>query len=732
MATNLAVSTNFGSLSTYVYPGGYDQTKLGLGPCMMQANDDGNEGKWVGPIPNNLFRPYETATLGVVQPDAVTWSSTYDWVICADGAAASLTRKFFLYTFNKTVRVNPWGYAGYITCASPPGTGTNTNRGHKVSYEKYTTGTVTVTNGSTTVTGDGTTWADSRIFAGSRIGFTSADPSAIITWYGISSITNNTTIVLTSNYLGENASSQPYVIEDLRILFALTNSTAANSGLFMAAGLRYEQFTGGGTSIAVATTVDKLNRVYWLSDGNAANNATIQSYGGVAIDARTDWTHQNVYCGDFAAGQSRFQLNNFRAAMTVGGTTSGRDSVASTWTLNTGQQAVSGTVSQLNNLVLCTPSSGGGPRSEVKSLFWITTTKIYSAAAANITSGNTTFQSGVTGSENPPGGTATFPATSVLNTITYDSVSDRFLVLTTGATAFRSYWTLYREDAGQWERVILTDTRLTNQSTEDATAAIYPNTLSLNTTACCLGGMTYLVTHGLSSITNFIYNVPFGADWEYASTSNCCVVTPAMNSSQFMSFVAAYINTIDVVGGPSNPTLGRTGTNLGADVGATRLYYRTTGISDNSGVWNLLDYSGAMSASAAASVQARIEFRIINNCIPSRVTRVCFEGTGALDDHFQFSQGKSSVADKQFAFRYSTAFGTTVPTLYIRLYNGVTNELLVSDDSVTKTGTWEKSTNGTDWAAFDTADRANETTYLRYTPTSLADDINVLPVLALS
>jgi hypothetical protein len=98
MAINFVASTNFGSLSTYVYPGGYDQTKLGLGPIMMQVNDAGNEGKWVGPIPVAVARPLETAALiPAVMPSAVTFSSTYDYIVFADGNSATATRRFQLW-----------------------------------------------------------------------------------------------------------------------------------------------------------------------------------------------------------------------------------------------------------------------------------------------------------------------------------------------------------------------------------------------------------------------------------------------------------------------------------------------------------------------------------------------------------------------------------------------------------------------------------------------------------
>ena len=206
---------------------------------------------------------------------------------------------------------------------------------------------------------------------------------------------------------------------------------------------------------------------------------------------------------------------------------------------------------------------------------------------------------------------------------------------------------------------------------------------------------------GLLATNNMMFNCPFAADWEHAAATNCCVVTPAMSTSQFTSFIAGYFTQIGVVGGPLNPALGRTGTNLGAETGAVRMYYRTTGIADNSGVWNLLDYSGLMNIAASSTqIQARLEFRVLNTAFPARVTRVCFEGTGSTSiTNFQFSQAKTVIASKQFAFRNSSALGVAT-TLYMRIYDAVTNSLLVSDTTSSPTGKWEYATDGTTWIGF--------------------------------
>ena len=333
-----------------------------------------------------------------------------------------------------------------------------------------------------------------------------------------------------------------------------------------------------------------------------------------------------------------------------------------------------------------------------------------------------------------------------MNSLAYCSVMDRFLIFTTSASANRHYITKYREDGGQFDRIVLMDARQLNQSTEDGSAAIYPHTLTTNISADCLNGMTRIATHGTTNTTNLLYNVPFAADWEYTAAtvgaaattgySACRVVLPVMSTSAFTSFVAGYFNQVGVIGSPSAYfTLGRTMTNLGAEPGAVRLFYRTANIATNTGAWTLLDYTGSMTGVTGTSIQAMLEFRVCTAIgLPGRVTRVGFEGlASATDSHFQFSVGKTDLANKKFVWRYATAFGSTVPKLYVYLNNGVTGASLVTDDSVTQAGTWETSTDGTNWGAFSTADRANETTYVRFTTTSGATDgVTVAPILALS
>jgi hypothetical protein len=94
--------------------------------------------------------------------------------------------------------------------------------------------------------------------------------------------------------------------------------------------------------------------------------------------------------------------------------------------------------------------------------------------------------------------------------------------------------------------------------------------------------------------------------------------------------------------------------------------------------------------------------------------------------------GQSSITDKRFAWRFSTAFGTAVPRLKIRLYDAVAGTLLLTDDSTTRNGTWERSTDGgSNYVTWNTTDKGNDITYLRFTPVSLGDNLRVRALLTL-
>lgn len=92
----------------------------------------------------------------------------------------------------------------------------------------YTTGTVTVTNGSPNVAGVGTAWL-TEAPAGST--FVSADGAT----YTVSSVTSDTALILTANYAGTTLAGQTYTVTRQNQIYSLGSDTYAE--IFGVAGI---------------------------------------------------------------------------------------------------------------------------------------------------------------------------------------------------------------------------------------------------------------------------------------------------------------------------------------------------------------------------------------------------------------------------------------------------------------------------------------------------------------
>lgn len=724
-----------------------------------------------------------------------------DWVFLADNSAAATTRRITCFEYDRLTSIFSW--RGFITKTYPAGGGTQTIRGMRVIYDKYTTGTVGVS--VATVTGSGTTWSADRIAIGSRIGFGSTDPTQISTWYYINAVGSDTSITIQTNVTATGtggtaanlsiSSGTAYVIEDLKVLTATTAAVVAAAGLSMANGLSYDDFVVGGTTISAATTVDRAKAVYCLVDLDAlystgtvsatasstitgsgtawaaathlgcmigfgsTNPASITTWytitavgsgtsltisssvtvsgsyvivggngiaGGLAIDDRISWTEQHAYIIEVQTGTTpQVYKYNFRASFSgLGGIAAGK--TANAWMLTTGTQTVTGTVSQTNNGRVGTLAHG--PGSGVKCLYFAATTRIHRAVLSNITQGSTTWVSDSM-TEVPTGGSNTYTASSLMTSVEIADQIDRLIITSTGAGAttahHRAYVTKYDASGSyQFDHMFLVDTAQQDQSTADSNSIPHPSHQGAALSVWSQAGLVYIVRTGTASNTNLMYAVPLGADWEYAGGSvNQRLITPSMATTNASKLSRVFVSATNY--------LGEGGLTLPTD--PYRVYYRTSGITDNSGSWTLVDKTGDLTgATPSSAIQFAIEFRTIGAlCIPNRIHNICctYEDD-TTDSHYQPSVAESSVSSKIFAWRFSTAFGGTVPTLRVRLYDAVSGGLLVDDDSATPTGTWEKSTDGGNvWGAYNTTDKANETTYIRYTPATLGDDIKVRALL---
>lgn len=690
----------------------YDSTKINLGTLMIQKTGALSTDKYVGPRPVAMARPVEESTaVAMMFPHAITWSTTIDWVFAIENTTTGTTRRIFLYEYDKSVGTYNW--KGFIT-ATLNTAATHTNRGFRVQRYTHTTNTVTVSG--TGVTGAATTWQTDLIAVGARIGFGTTDPTAVTTWYVISAIGSNTSITL-STTAGTIGAGTSYVIEELRFTIVTTNSTLANGGLFVVKGVSYNDFISTGTTIAAsASTVDNLKLVYWLADAAVVTNTVA---GGCALTStgQTNAIHYAyVINGTTSVIVYKYNLraNNAIAA--------GKMTLAGGNILITGTQAVTGTTSQINNSRIGTLSHG--PGSGTESLYFVTTTRIYRAALANITAANVSWQS-ENRTEVPPGGIATTPATGALQSIEIIDSIDRLLVSSTGATAFRHYITQYPTTSGdQFQHIWGIDDKQQDQAAADANSSIHFNGASQAISFWSENGITHILKHGTTAALCQLYALPFGAHWTYASTSNQRVISPSISTPNCVSYNRVLTAEDNIIGGSE----------LRVPIEPFRVYYRTSGITDNSGSWVAVDDSGDLTGiTGASAIQFMYEFCTIGwTNLPARIlsTTVTYQDN-TTDSHYQPSVANSSIASKIFAWRFSTAFGGTVPTLRVRLYDAVSGGTLVDDTTVASaSGTWEKSTDGGSvWVAYNTTDKANDTTYIRYSPSALGDNIRVRALL---
>jgi hypothetical protein len=695
--------------TTAAYPASYNQDAIGLGEWIGKSSGANPQDNYCGPQAT-VLRPMEAPTaIAVANPHVVPWSSNEYQVYAVENSTAAATRRLIMSTYNKTT--GAWAWNGFITITFPTATVGFVARGLRMVLDRYTTGTVAVA--ATAVTGTGSTWVTERLAVGARIGFGSTNPSAITTWYQITAIGSETGITIGAS-AGTIAAGTPYVIEDYTALIATTNTTATNGGLQMVRGLNPGIFIPAGTSIAAAVSTDKLRACYWLKDAATLTNTAMD---GVALGPKISATEQYVYCVDGASTSAKIFKYNFRAPLTVATGAS-----VNAWVLTTGAQVVTGNISATNNGRLAT--LGHGPGSGVECLYFVTASRVYRVPTASILSGSTTFIADSM-TEVPYGGTSTFAASAALSSLEVMDNLDRLLIM--GGVGGKSYVTTYRTDGGQFEYNFLVNDYQIDQSAADASTVPHPNIGATVLSAWSEGGMLFLCRNGTAATTNQMYALANKSDYYYSGATNDYLVSPRIATPNAKKLSKLYTTNLSVVGGER----------LGSPPEPYKVFVRTAGISDDSGSWGSpISADGDISGVAPGShIQVAFSFRSFGwMCVPARILGfgVTYEDTSSLSN-YQFSATLSIAASKQFAWRFSTAFGTAVPTLQVQLYDAQTGGLLLTDSTVAPTGTWEKSTNsGGAWSAYNTTDLANTTTYIRYTPASLADNIVVRPVLTLA
>jgi len=689
----------------------YTGTTTYIGPQIIQNTGTTPADWYVSTVPLAIARPMEAPTANAVgYPFVIHWSDTIDWVFLAGIALAAATRVVVMYEYDKFQ--NLFNYKGFITLTGPGGN--LTVKGFRMDYVAYTTGTVEVDG--TTVKGTGTQWVTDRMAAGARIGFGSTDPAQITTWYEMSNPTttpiNSDTGLTLSTGAGVYPSGTPYVMEELRVVMTITSATSTNSGLFLVKGLNRDTFQSGGLTFTLTANTDNLRALYWLAD---AASVTMTTAWGCALDTKSGYTTHLCYAmnGTVSANGYQYYVYNIRASLSP---TTGKDTTAFQFKTGTIASALTGTIIVTNNGRIATLKHGVA--SGVKSLYFVTTSRVYRSDLSTITNGSTNF---ITDSmvEVPPGGTATYTV-STFTGVEWGDLTDKLFL--SGAAAGRSYCTTYQTTSDPFERVFLANDLQTDQSTADNSAPIHPTTNGTMVSLYTESGYLYISRNGTSAALNQIYAIPVKPHRGWADDFGSFVTTPILNTTGCVKFYRLYVNSTRQLGDLT----------FGCPTEDFDVYYRTTGFESSGGTWTLLGNDGDLtSVGGTDSIQFKIKFKVLGTwCIPSRIysMSVVYEDSNT-DSHYTPSVNKSSVTNRIFAYRQSTAWGSNIPNLRIRMYNAATNGLILDDTVVASgSGTWQYSTDGTNWNTWSSS-ADNVGNYIRYTATTLPAGIIVRALL---
>lgn len=663
----------------------YDSTKHNLGPLFFKGMDSWTGSKYfVGPAPIQVARPMEmSCAFASGFPTALQIKDTRFAVVVAENATANVLRRFALYIYDSSD--NTLVYQGAISYTFPTAA---TIRGIRLQRTIHNTGTVSASG--TTVTGSGTDWLTRRVNAGSRIGFGSNDPNQITTWYDLSAtvISSNTSLTLLST-AGTISAGTPYVIEDYSLLFVATCATTSDGGLRIIKGLSLSSncwsTSATATVIANATTVDNLRLCYWLKDA-----ATITSLIGAGLgldNLSSDNLTQDVYLlNATSASTATIYKFNVKAPLTL---TAG--AATNAFLLKTGAATIVGTTSQNHNGRIATLEHGPGIGTPC--FYFTTTTRLYRCVLTDITSLSTAFLQDAM-LEVPPGGTTTIPASGAMSTLEIINSIDRILWVSSAATAFRSYATEYKTDGSQMNHVLLSDQKQVHGGTASNLAYPFPSSSSTLLGTWAEGGMLFIIRQGTTALLNQMYSVPIAAHWGYQNEAPYNIyITPAIQTPGASSFCRLSMNECQQLGGDD----------LGTTPEGYKVYYRTAGIADNSGVWQPLGIDYDLSGIAAASaIQFKFEFKIFSaTCIPGRIfgLTVVYDTASDILSELRWNIDDSSTTDGTVGFIQTTSFSTLPTVLQIDYYRSDTNaNVLTQLSSSTTNGVFEYY-NGSTWVA---------------------------------
>jgi hypothetical protein len=713
------VEYNFDT-DTIKYPSSYDSSKINLGYLMKKSVDENNK-IYVSPLEPVFLRGFEI--YGSINNGTISgfkYNEDKIWVFYANPLEVNSTQRIFLSEYS--LSANTFNEMGSINSSLV------SNSNHRInnltsSLEYHTGGTVSVSFSS--VTGNSTSWLTGGVCAGNRIGFGSTDPGQITTWYEIVSVVGDTQLTIKQGIYTDGlvfsgltiSAGTPYVIEDLRLMYSNYGGNLASiRASYILKGLRKEVFSVTPTTVPAATTVDNQRASYKLMDtvaGVTSGNNNYQPDGFLLFD-KVSLTEQYGYSLSYVSTTAiSIQKFNVRASLT--GLTGSRS--ASAFVLTTGNQNHNGT----NTLGYNTMLKGPGDN-----IYVTHSTRVSRIPTSVVTASSTTFIVDQM-IENPPGGTNTLPLTNSLDNGHYLPLINKMYISNNGISSvgYRSYITPYISGSSQFERYV----HINDQIQQSTYLDFNFNYLTTHTSSSYFynnyaGGISFL-SRFVSNNNNVMYAVALEADKDYENLTNACIITPSIITQSAVTYDKVYFNT----------TSTWSNNNLTYSREIFDSYYRTTGITTDTGGWNLISQSGNLSGITSNEIQFKFTFRTMGfYSVPTRIHGITLTYTGNTNpistSFYEPSLKNNNLTNNIFSWRQNDSFQSNIPNLKLNIYNITDNNLLLSDDvNTSSNGIWQYSTDGNIWNSWvPSADTVGN--YIRYSASTLsASGLKIKPIL---
>lgn len=697
---------------------------------LIDRYSDTNGFYYLRPLEIVYNRMYDNLgyTLNAKYLATIAWSNDVDYLFLNHPGAVAQGTNMSMIMGKYQKSTNTFTNLGRILINPLFITGTPTRTANSINayLYRYSSGSVTV-NG-TTVTGSSTNWATNRIFQGSRIGFGTTNPTAVTQWYDIADVPTESNLTLTSPVPVNLSPGTSYVIEELKLYIPMQHATQAYNGVVVVGGLSETTFTNVGTVVNAYTgsAQDRQRGFYRIAD--FVTGSLIQVPQVIELEPPTSPTSQNGYLLASNSGNTQIQYSRFNVLFPVSQSNMAwSSSISESFGVSTG--FFSGGTPQ-TTLKLATTKHGPGSGSlnlytVNPGAFGSVGGRIYRTPVSAITSGSTSF---IIDSclEVPPGSVETSQFTG-FSFVDYSPTTDRFYVqgLTTAPFNVMNV-TQYNVIGDPLERQVLNGVYSLNKVSSDPNRPAMFNINGTRPNYAVNNDMMYVVTGTGTSGTYILYNIPIGADYKTATTTKQWVSFPVINTNNALAYYNVQPKSMDYLGSD----------NLGFRAERVKLYYRTSGIGDDSGAWTEVPENGDLSTVAVASeIQFALAWDVLGLlALPARIYGLLFSyEDGSQDVHYQPSIAESDIANNIFAWRQVQLWSSNIPELRIRLYNDDTNNLLLDDDTTAEAlGTFEYSSdNGSTWNAWDdTQDVIGN--YIRYTATSLPANTRIRALLTLS